>query len=420
MTKQSIIVRSDFKLSLNNVDRNKYTINSDKKILNKMLDYYSDDEKRVMNMIDYFTGKINKHDNINLVLENGKYATKEELEKRKKYINKQFKNSNVWRLVISVDKDLVNNNMKWKDLEEQLAKKILPRFFKKMGFEDAKKMCYQFSLHMNTDHPHFHVAFMERVPNTINSNNQLMFRRKGEIPIDAIKYLMNEMIITIERNSKFTPKSIDINNDIAELKRYFNPQDKNFVLYDKKNILLEEKILLLGNKLNEIQREKGRLIKYNSINDKDIKRLTKEIKKDIYNLYPNLADLKKEFKNSINNMNKYLIDVASRNSNKMIDVTYTKNKKEYLDNYILNSIVNYSNKHYIKENSKIINSNDIFQSIILNVYRNNREITKKDIIKNSFNNNYQLSSEVISAIKNINREMDKAAEEFYKMNDLIK
>ena len=31
-----------------------------------------------MNLFDYYTGKINKEDTMNLVMENGKYETKEE------------------------------------------------------------------------------------------------------------------------------------------------------------------------------------------------------------------------------------------------------------------------------------------------------------------------------------------------------
>ena len=119
-------------------------------------------------------------------------------------------------------------------------------------------------------------------------------------------------------------------------------------------------------------------------------------------------------------MNDYIIDLSKRNNIKKIDLSYIINKEKYLDNYILNAIVNYSKNHYIYEKTKLLNENNILKSIILNVYKNNNHINKKSIIKNSFNDNYQLSSEVISAIKNINREMDKAAEEFYKMNDLIK
>ena len=63
-----IVAKTDFKLSLNNRDRFKKEDKLDKDYVSTMLDYFSNDEKRVMNMIDYFTGKINNHENINLVL----------------------------------------------------------------------------------------------------------------------------------------------------------------------------------------------------------------------------------------------------------------------------------------------------------------------------------------------------------------
>ena len=419
MSKQSIIVRSDFKLALNNNDRNLSSLKKDKQCINSLLDYYSDDKKSMMSMLDYFTGKINKHENINLILEDGHYATKEEYERRKKYINKQFNNSNVWRLVLSIDKDLVESNIKWKDLEVKLAKEILPNFFKKMGFEDNKKMCYQFSLHMNTKHPHFHIAFMERSPNTRGYDNLLQYRRNGKIPNNCIKYLMNETILCIEREKKFRPLSVNLSKELEELKQYFNPNDKNFILYDKNNILLEEKILTLGKRLEEINKNQNNKLKYNSINDEQILKLTNDIKNDLFN-DKSLNILKSKFNESVLTMNNYLKDISKRNNIKYTDLSYTLNKEKYLNNYIYNAIVNYANKHYKKQEGKIISSNDILQSIILNVYRHNKKVTRKDIIRNSFNNNYHIKQETIEAIKNINREMDEVAEEFYKINDLIK
>ena len=419
MSKQSIIVRSDFKLALNNNDRNLSSLKKDKQCINSLLDYYSDDKKSMMSMLDYFTGKINKHENINLILEDGHYATKEEYERRKKYINKQFNNSNVWRLVLSIDKDLVESNIKWKDLEVKLAKEILPNFFKKMGFEDNKKMCYQFSLHMNTKHPHFHIAFMERSPNTRGYDNLLQYRRNGKIPNNCIKYLMNETILCIEREKKFRPLSVNLSKELEELKQYFNPNDKNFILYDKNNILLEEKILTLGKRLEEINKNQNNKLKYNSINDEQILKLTNDIKNDLFN-DKSLNKTKSKFNESVLTMNNYLKDISKRNNIKYTDLSYTLNKEKYLNNYIYNAIVNYANKHYKKQEGKIISSNDILQSIILNVYRHNKKVTRKDIIRNSFNNNYHIKQETIEAIKNINREMDEVAEEFYKINDLIK
>lgn len=417
MSRQSIIVRSDFKLALNNNDRNLSSLKKDKQCIKSLLDYYSDDKKSMMSMLDYFTGKINKHENINLILEDGHYATKEEYERRKKYINKQFNNSNVWRLVLSIDKDLVESNIKWKDLEVKLAKEILPNFFKKMGFEDNKKMCYQFSLHMNTKHPHFHIAFMERSPNTRGYDNVLQYRRNGKIQNNCIKYLMNETILCIEREKKFRPLSVNLSKDLEELKKYFNPNDKNFILYDKNNILLEEKILTLGKQLKEINKIKNNKLKYNSIKDEQIIKLTNEIKKELFN-DKSLNISKSEFNKSIHFMNNYLKDISRRNNIKHTDLSYTINKEKYLDNYIYNVIVNYANKHYKKYEDKIISSDDILHSIILNVYTKNKNISKKEIVKNSFNSNYHIKQETIEAIKNLNREMEEYAEEFFKMNEL--
>lgn len=64
-------------------------------------------------MVDYFTGKINKHENYNLVLENGRYATEQEIINRKKYISKQFNKSNIWQVVLSFDKKFIDENISW-------------------------------------------------------------------------------------------------------------------------------------------------------------------------------------------------------------------------------------------------------------------------------------------------------------------
>lgn len=369
-----------------------------------------------MNMLDYFTGKINKHDNINLVLEDGHYATKEEYEKRKKYINKQFNNSNVWRLVISLNKEFVDNNIKWQNLEKKLAKEIIPKFLKRMGFEDSKKMCYQFSLHMNTKHPHFHVAFMEKMPNTRGYDNKLQYRRIGKIPNNCIKYLMNEIVLCIEREKCFRPLSITLSNDITDLKKYFNPKDKNFVLYDKNNILLEEKILLLGKRLNELHKNNN-TIKYGSIKDLEVHKLISEIKYELFGR-KDIGISKNNFNKSIMNMNNYLKRIAKTNNIKA-DLSYTSSKTDYLKSYISNSIINYANKHYKIEKNKVLDTNDILKSIILNIYKKNTNLTKKKIIKNSFNKKYVCTSEMIDAIKNINREMEKIAESFFTKSIIL-
>ena len=71
-----VIFNSLFTLGFNNPD-NKYCNKkkSNKRIVD-MYDYYSNEEKRVMNMYEYYSGNINKDESVNLILENGKYASK--------------------------------------------------------------------------------------------------------------------------------------------------------------------------------------------------------------------------------------------------------------------------------------------------------------------------------------------------------
>lgn len=423
MTKANVVVKCDYRLSLNNNDRNKKYNNKDITYVDNMLDYFSNDEKRISNMLDYFTGKINKHEDINLILENGHYATKEEIEKRKKYINKQFKNSNVWQIMISPSKELVDENINWHDLELKMAKEIIPRILKKMGFQDIKKMMYQFSLHTNKEsHPHFHVSFLEKSPNTLDINNNLMYRRKGKVDKSIVKFIKQEVNIAIEREKKFKPYSIEINKEIEEFKKYFSPDTKNFFIYNNKNIILEEKILNLGRLLNEKEISHNNKIKFASIKDEEIKKLTKDIKEDLFKVNNDLIITKYDFNNKIKQMNDYLIDIGKRNQikKKHIDLSYTKNKELYLNNYILNAIVNHSRYYYRKESSKFFTSNDVIHAIILNNYKNNKEYSKKEILHNHLSNlpaekKYKMRNNVRSAIKNINYEMEEASKEFSKL-----
>lgn len=422
MNSPKVIVRTGYKLSLNNPDRSKLYNTKDINYVNGIIDYFSDDKKRVMNMIDYFTGKINKSEDINLIDENGNYFKKENIQKRKQFINKQFYDSNIWQIVLSVDKKLVDQNMSWENLEKKIAKEILPKVFKKMGFVDSKNMCYQFSLHTNTKHPHFHISFMEKQPNTrsFKNPNKLVYRRKGKIPQDVVKFLKNETVLAIERESKFKPMSYSINQDLDELKKYFDPKDKNFVLYDKQDILLEEKILNLGKLLNERDISYNSKIKFNSIKDKEIINLTKEIKKEIFKKNKDLEIPLSMFNDSINRMNKYMSDISKMNKIKKsdIDLSYTNYKEKYLNNYVLNSIVNHARYSY-NNNKKILSTNDVIQMIILNNYRKKQNYSKKDIVRNSLTNSginrYQNKRDIKAAIKNINYEMDQAAEEFSKL-----
>ena len=166
MTKSpKVIFNSIFTLAFNNPD-SKYK-NRDKSIkrVKDMYDYYTNEEKRAMSMYDYYTGKLTKEKNMNLVIENGKFASESEVEKRKKLSVKYLENSNLWQGVLSFNNDYINKNIDIHKLEQELATNILPKFFKKCGFKNPKKMFYQLALHTDTDNLHFHFSFMEKQPN---------------------------------------------------------------------------------------------------------------------------------------------------------------------------------------------------------------------------------------------------------------
>ena len=120
-------------------------------------------------------------------------------------------------------------------------------------------------------------------------------------------------------------------------------------------------------------------------------------------------------------MNSYFVSLNKRNniSLKDIDKSYTKYKEEYLNNYILNAIVNHARYSYDKGSKKVINSDEVIQSIILNNYLENKKYNKKDIIKCSLSNNginkYKQKQNIYNAIKNIDQELKYASEEYIRI-----
>ena len=90
-----------------------------------------------------------------------------QIEKRKKRFVKYAENSNLWQCVISFNNDYLNENISLQELEQELIKNVLPRFFRKMGFKDKKCMAYNLSFHTDTDNLHIHFSFIEKKPNYV-------------------------------------------------------------------------------------------------------------------------------------------------------------------------------------------------------------------------------------------------------------
>lgn len=383
-----------------------------------MFDYYADNKKKAFFMLDYFSGKIGKDKEMNIMFENGEYATKDDIEKRKKQYAKYIENSNINKLVISFPSGYLEENVNIQKFEKALAKHIIPMFLKKCGYDDVKNMSYQFSLHTNTDHLHFHLSFAEKKPNYKSFGKELKYRFAGKLTQRELGFLKNEIEHYIEKEKVFTPLLIETNKELEILKQYFNPKEKNFLLRDKKDILLEEKIVKLGKLISEKRISQNNKIKYNSIKNKEITDLTKEIKKYIFS--KRNSDFRNDyddFKNSLKDINKYFESISIGNNIDVLDNTLTKKKQEYLDNYILNAIVNHA---YYKNKNPKISENELLQEIVYTNYRSNKKQSKFTILTNLLSSNNKKSQfknkyQVNQAVKNINNELEEAQQEFDKL-----
>lgn len=385
-----------------------------------MFDYYANEKKKAFFMLDYFSGKIGKDKEMNIMFENGEYATKDEIEKRKKQYEKYIENSNIYKLVISFPENYLEENVDIKKFEKDLAKHIIPMFLKKCGFDDIKNMSYQFSLHTNTDNLHFHLSFTEKKPNyKRTSNKELVYRHAGKLEQKELGFLKNEIEHYIHKEKVFTPLLEETNKEIEELKKYFNPKEKNFLLNDKKDILLEEKIIRLGELINEKRENKNQRIKYNSIKNKEIRDLTQEIKRTIFSKKDTeLYNDYQEFKNNLNEINKYFTEIAKSNHSKVVDDSFIKSKKKYFDNYVLNAIVNYAS-------NKKITDNKIIQEIVYRDFKSNKNKSRFSILKNYLSsstrtNKFKNQYKIKQAVKSINDELEEAEKEFEKLFKVAK
>ena len=445
MNKKSpnVIFKSKYCLALNCIDNKNNSLNYKEdrlKDVDDMIDYFSNAKKKVVGMFEYYMGHT-RGENVNLVLENGKYATKQDIKRVKEDYKKYIEKSNLWKGIISFKPEYLTENISIHDLEQKMAKEIMPQFLKYCGFKDIKNMSYVFSIHTNKKHPHIHISFIEKKPNYLYCDKKVNYRRKGKITIDEQRYLKRLIELSIEREKYYTPLLKKTNEDIDYLKSYFNPSEKNFILKNVEEIFIEEKIMKLGELVKEyrsINNQSSNKIKYNSIKNnelgKEIKSLTKEIKKYLLNDDTSLlCDCRKEIKEDLDKLNKYFEKLDNENNieSNIKNNSIVNKKEEYIDNYILNSIVNhalykYNHISYIvknKNNLDHITMEDLIQEI---AYQNSKKENRTDkerrkqVLDNYFKGNNSMLKfpskyRMEKAIKNINYEREKASQEFSKL-----
>lgn len=446
MNKKSpkVVFKSKYCLALNSRDNKNKSSNYKEdrlKDVDDMVDYFSNEKKKTVGMFEYYMGHTRK-ENYNLILEDGSNATKKDIARIKTEYKKYIENSNLWKGILSFKREYLDENIDIKTLEQKIANEVKPQFLKYCGFKDIKNMSYVFSIHTNRKHqPHIHFAFIEKKPNFICANNKLGYRRKGKISIDEQNYLKRLVELAIEREKYYTPLLKKTNEDIDYLKSYFNPKERNFTLRNVNEIYIEEDILKLGELIKQYREQNNQTskkVKYNSIKNnelgKEIKSLTKEIKKYLFNddtsiLYASRKDINKD----LENLNNYFDELNKNNNIEELtsDNSIVNKKEEYIDNYIYNSIVNHSLYKYehismiVKNKNNIdkITIDDLIQEVAYqNSKRNkyNDKQRRKLVLDNYFKGNSSISKfpskhQLEKALKNINYEMEKASQEFSKL-----
>ena len=167
MSKKSpnVVFKSRYSLALTCRDNKNKSLNYKEerlKDVDDMIDYYSDEKKKTVGMFEYYMGHTRK-EKYNLVMEDGSYATKQDIAKIKTNYKKYIENSNLWKGILSFKKEYLDENIDIKTLEQKIAKEVMPQFLKYCGFKDMKNMSFVFAIHTNRKHqPHIHFAFIEK------------------------------------------------------------------------------------------------------------------------------------------------------------------------------------------------------------------------------------------------------------------
>lgn len=302
-----------------------------------------------------------------------------------------------------------------------MAKEIMPKFLKNIGFQNTKNIMYQMSLHTNTDNYHFHIAFMEKKPSSLNSKDKLVYRRLGKISRSSINFLKNETLLSIEREHEFKKHIIEINKDIVDIKNYFKENTYNFLSKENDKFDLENQLSYLGDLLSI--RSTASKIKFNSIKNKEIVNLTKEISQKIFKNDPELKKMKNEFDRSLNRLNDYLKELSVRNKMEDYNNSIIKRKKEYLNNYVYNAIINtiyHARTKVSKQEKNGLNSKDnvfvsknvLMQQIIL---KNHVHYNRKERLINHLNYSYPNLEQLKKSIKSINQDIENDIKEFEKL-----
>lgn len=401
-----------------------------KKFTHRMLRYFSNPLKAPVTINDFVNETMNELEDseyVNLIIgydaKNKKviYAKKDELDKIAEDDLRYLENSNLYRTVISFNNDFINSNISLKELELEMVKNILPKYFEKIGF-DSKKITYQLSLHTDTDNLHFHLAFLEKEPAfKSRGSKKLGYRRKANIDDDLNNFLKKQIQLRVESTKKFNPLVNEVDQELKKIKEKFRTTEKNFVLENAKAFRVEDKILRLGKLLSEERKNKShQRIAFGSIRNEEIIKLTRQLKKELFD--KNLAFNISSFNNAVDNFEKYINQMNDSNNIKTEenDLKIVKKKEEELNSFILNQIVNDSLYFYNTNFSKLKSSakKDIFLQELATYNYKKTKFKKREAIMDKYvesKNNYYNMNNTYNGYNSI-----EACPNFHQLENYIK
>ena len=309
-------------------DKKEYSRELKKYVLG-FYDYSRDEKKSHSSMIGYFMGE-KKSDDIMIqnkmrreemaMLKDGTFIKDDMVEDMKNNWSNYLENSNTQLAVLSLYQDYVDENINVKDLQKEIATSILPKLFKYCGYENPKEnLEWIVSLHTDRENNyHFHIAWVEKNKSYRYYNNKLGFKRKLKLSDSENNFMKRQVSLAIERNKLYRPALIKINEELEHLQKYFNPKDQNFTLKNISDLDLEEEIVRLGFLLSEVRDTNKKYIKYNSLprNEigKEIRELTRDVKRKLFSSMSDLDLSKKEVNKSIEELNNIFLDIDKRNN----------------------------------------------------------------------------------------------------------
>ena len=267
----------------------------------------------------------------------GMLNTREDRKKFKKEIKKYFyKKGNIcWDLVISLesDEEAAKLGLETVDNWNSVMSDALPKIFKQYDLE-YNNVLWWFDVHRNTEHPHVHLAFIEK--------HQTRF--KGKISKAKLENVKRSIYTCIAARQKLAKKTG------YDYREYFKLKDKEF---NQLVTLVKEKDLSNVKTLNQLfgaLPKTGRL-QYNSYNMKEFKPAIDRI---IDEIIFNSPDLKKQYDILLERID-VLEEIMNEESVGISTLKEAELKKlhERIGNYILKNYKK-TEKIKVKKDTKVI------------------------------------------------------------------